>query len=181
VEEIDRGTLERARRGDERAFADLVRHYERGLRALAYRLLGDRARMEDALQEAFVSAYRALPAFRGDSSPGTWLYRIAYHACLDELKRTRAVVDLQTVRDRAAYVQDPVEAMSMREGLASALAELPLEDRAAVLLVDADGFDYRGAAEVLGVPEGTIASRLNRARRTLRRALGDTRKGASTL
>jgi RNA polymerase sigma-70 factor (ECF subfamily) len=179
VKEIDARTFARARRGDDRAFTALVRHYDDGLRALAFRLLGDRTRMDDALQEAYVKAYRALPRFRGDSSPGTWLYRIAYNACLDELRRTRDVVELDAVRERAGYGGDAVETISNREALASALAELPPEDRAAVLLVDAAGFDYRAAAEVLGIPEGTVGSRLNRARAALRRALGDTRKGVS--
>jgi RNA polymerase sigma-70 factor (ECF subfamily) len=178
VEEIDAVTLARARGGDEHAFAALVRHYDAGLRALAFRLLGDRTRMDDALQETYVKAYRGLPRFRGDSSPGTWLYRIAYNACLDELKRTRAVVDIETVRGRA-HEGDPADGLSTRQALARALAELAPEDRAAVLLVDADGFDYRSAADVLGIPEGTIASRLNRARAALRRALGDTRRGAA--
>jgi RNA polymerase sigma-70 factor (ECF subfamily) len=179
VEELDQVALARARRGDEGAFAALVRHYDTGLRRLAYRLLGDRARMDDALQEAYLSAYRALPRFRGDSSLGTWLYRIAYNACLDELKRTREVVDLESVRDRAQADGDPIDALSLRQTLAAALTALPLEDRTAVLLVDANGFDYRSAAEVLGIPEGTVASRLNRARAALRQTLQNERKGAS--
>jgi RNA polymerase sigma-70 factor (ECF subfamily) len=173
--ELDAVTVTRARRGDEAAFAALVRHYDPGLRALAFRLLGDRTRMDDALQEAYVGAYRALPRFRGDASLGTWLYRIAYNACLDELRRTRDVVPLERVRDRAAGGGDPVDGLALRE----ALAELPVEDRAAVLLVDAQGFDYRSAAEVLGIPAGTVASRLNRARAALRRALQEQPKGAS--
>src|SRR5262245_6653697 len=81
VEEIDPHALAQARRGDERAFAAFVRHYDAGLRALAWRLLGDRALMDDALQETYVKAYRALPRFLGEAGPGTWLYRIAYRAC----------------------------------------------------------------------------------------------------
>src|SRR5581483_9518533 len=154
--------------------------YDPGLRGLAFRLLGDRTRMDDALQEAYVKAYRALPGFRGESSPGTWLYRIAYNACLDELKRTRAVVDLESVRERAQPAPDPAETLSTRETLAQAIGALPPEDRAAVLLVDAEGFDYGSAAEVLGIPAGTVASRLSRARRALRQALHEPRKGASS-
>jgi RNA polymerase sigma-70 factor, ECF subfamily len=86
--------LERAQRGDAPAFETLVRHYDPGLRALTFRLLGDRDRMDDALQEAYVKAFRALPGFRNESSFGTWLYRIAYNACLDELERSRRVVRL---------------------------------------------------------------------------------------
>jgi RNA polymerase sigma-70 factor (ECF subfamily) len=177
---IDPGTLTRARRGDQRAFAAIVRHYDAGLRALAFRLLGDRTRMDDALQETYVKAYRALPRFREESDLGTWLYRIAYNACVDELKRTHAVVDLDSLRERAERSPDLLETAAIRQSLASALAELQPEDRAAVLLVDAQGFDYRSAGEILGIPEGTIASRLNRARAALRHELGDTKKGAST-
>jgi RNA polymerase sigma-70 factor (ECF subfamily) len=179
ADEIDRRVLERARRGDERAFALLVRHYDEGLRALAYRLLGDATLMDDALQEAYVKAFRALPRFRGASSPGTWLYRIAYNACLDELKRSRQVVALDSVREPADVRPGPAEAVSTRRVLADALAALPPEDRAAVLLVDARGFDYREAAHVLGVAAGTVASRLHRARAALRDALGELREGVS--
>jgi RNA polymerase sigma-70 factor (ECF subfamily) len=177
--EIDPAVLARARRGDQRAFALLVRHYDDGLRALAYRLLGDRDRMDDALQEAYVSAFRALPAFRGDSAVGTWLYRIAYNACIDELRRERQVVPLESVRERPDPRPGPGELLPERHLLAGALAALPAEDRAAVLLVDAQGFDYRSAAEILGVPEGTVASRLNRTRAALRRFLSDDLEGAS--
>jgi len=178
--DVDAGVLKRARRGDQHAFAVFVRHYDPGLRALAYRLLGDRQRMDDALQDAYVKAFRMLPEFRGDSAPGTWLYRIAYNACLDELRRSRQVVPLDSVREQPDPRPGIAEAFSQRSGLADALARLAPEDRAAVLLVDAQGFDYQGAAEVLGVPAGTIASRLNRARAALRRTLDDRVPGAAT-
>jgi RNA polymerase sigma-70 factor (ECF subfamily) len=177
--EIDPAVLARARRGDQRAFALLVRHYDDGLRALAYRLLGDRDRMDDALQEAYVRAFRALPSFRGDAADGTWLYRIAYNACVDELRRERQVVPLDSVRERPDPRPEPGEILPVRHRLADALAALPAADRAAVLLVDAQGFDYRSAAEILGMPEGTVASRLNRTRAVLRRFLSDDLEGAS--
>jgi len=177
--EIDPAVLARARRGDQRAFALLVRHYDDGLRALAYRLLGDRDRMDDALQEAYVRAFRALPSFRGDAAVGTWLYRIVYNACVDELRRERQVVPLERVRERPDPRPGPGEILPVRRLLADALAALPAADRAAVLLVDAQGFDYRSAAEILGVPEGTVASRLNRTRAVLRRFLSDHLEGAS--
>ena len=177
--ELDPRILHGAQRGDQRAFAQLVRHYDDGLRALAYRLLGDRDRMDDALQEAYLRAYRALPRFRGDSSLATWLYRIAYNACLDELRRTRTVVPLDSVRERADPSSPPDERVAARGDLAAALDALQPEDRAAVLLVDAQGFDYRSAAEILSVPEGTVASRLNRARAALRRHLDDRLEGAN--
>jgi RNA polymerase sigma-70 factor (ECF subfamily) len=157
----------------------LIRRHDPALRGLAYRLLGDRDRMDDALQEAYVAAFRALPRFRGDSAFATWLYRIAYNACLDELRRTRNVVPLDSVRDRPDPRPDISETLLARTRLEEALAQLPPPDRAAVLLVDAQGFDYGSAAEVLGVPEGTIGSRLNRARAILRAALDERLEGAS--
>jgi RNA polymerase sigma-70 factor, ECF subfamily len=173
--EIAPSIVDRARRGDQEAFAAVIRHYDRGLRSLAHRLLGDRDRMDDALQEAYLKAFRALPRFRGESKLGTWLYRITYNVCVDELERSSRTTHLPL-----ADVPEPVEvgpaadeALSQRDALARALDSLPADDRAAVLLVDAEGFDYRAAGEVLGVPAGTIASRLNRARASLRSTLAE--------
>jgi RNA polymerase sigma-70 factor, ECF subfamily len=179
--EIGAALLDRARRGDQEAFAAVIRHYDPGLRTLAYRLLGDRDGMDDALQEAYVKAFRALPRFRGDSKLGTWLYRIAYNACLDELKRSHRVVQLplEEIAGPAGSWPDPGEAVAQRHDLAQALAALPPDERAAVLLVDAQGFDYKDAASVLGVPAGTVASRLRRARAALRRAVSHVEEGAS--
>jgi RNA polymerase sigma-70 factor (ECF subfamily) len=180
--EIGAALLDRARRGDQEAFAAVIRHYDSGLRTLAYRLLGDRDRMDDALQEAYVKAFRALPRFRGDSKLGTWLYRIAYNACLDELKRSQRFVQLplEEIAEPAGPWLDPGEAVAQRHDLVQALAALPPDERATVLLVDAQGFDYNDAASVLGVPTGTVASRLSRARAGLRRAMRQVQEGGPT-
>jgi RNA polymerase sigma-70 factor (ECF subfamily) len=173
ADDLGPDVVDRARSGDQEAFAALIKHYDPGLRSLAYRILGDRDRMDDALQEAYVKAFRALPRFRGDSSLGTWLYRIAYNACLDELARSRRVVQLplDDAAEQPSSRSDPGDMVANRRDLAAALAGLPLEERAAVLLVDAQGFDYREAGNALGIPVGTVASRLNRARAALRAAL----------
>ena len=84
-DDVSAALLNRARQGDEEAFATIVHVYDRRLRGLAYRVLGDTNRMDDALQEAYVRAFRALPRFRGDARLSTWLFRITYNACLDEL------------------------------------------------------------------------------------------------
>jgi RNA polymerase sigma-70 factor, ECF subfamily len=180
VPDIEARLLERARGGDARAFEALVRRYDAALRSLAFRLLGDRDRMDDALQEAYVKAFRGLPSFRGESRLGTWLHRIAYNACVDELERSRKVVrlPLDELGDRPDPAAPLDAAAESRSELADALRALPLEERAAVLLVDAHDFTYEEAADVLGVPPGTIASRLNRARPRLRRALGGRLEGA---
>ena len=169
---------ERAPSVDE-AFLALVACHDPGLRALAFRLLRDRDRMDDALQESYARAFRGLARFRGESTHATWLYRIVYNVCVEELRRTRRLrlVRLEEAGEPVDLAPEVAETIAVRAGLAEALARLAPEDRAAVLLVDAQGFDYRSAAEIVGVAEGTIASRLNRARATLRRALEDEREG----
>jgi len=174
--EVGADVLARAKAGDRQAFTEVVRHYDHRLRALAYRLLGDRAAMDDALQEAYVKAFRALPGFREDAGLGTWLYQITYRACIDHQRReSRHQTD--TTGWSRPHAADPAATAANRTDLQRALAGLPVDQRAAVLLVDAEGLDYDAAAAVLGVAPGTVASRLSRARAILRAALaeGETR------
>ncbi len=161
-----------ARGGDAYAFTELLEAYDRPLRALAFRLLGDASAMDDVLQDAYVKAYRSLHAFRGRARFGTWLYRIVYNTALDELRRRERHphVPLHAVRDAADPV-DVASAVTARSALADALASLPPELRAVALLVDAEGMSYDEAGAILDVPAGTVASRLNRARAALRPAL----------
>jgi RNA polymerase sigma-70 factor, ECF subfamily len=172
-----RPLVARAQNGDAQAFAALVKHFDHNLRALIFRLLSDRNQAEDVLQETYVKAFRALPGFRGDSSLGTWLYAVAYRACLDDARQSRSrrireAAALTAMReDRPPAVPDPADAVIGQTVFVTALMSLPLEERAAVLLVDGQGLAYAAAADVLGVPVGTIASRLNRARPALRRIL----------
>lgn len=178
IPDVETAVLDRARAGDHEAFAVVVRHYDPQLRALAYRLLGSRDRMDDALQEAYVKAFKALPRFRGQSQLGTWLHRIVFNTCLDELARLRRAdeLPLADTADLVAADPDHADLVAGRERLEQALAALAPHDRAAVVLVDGQGFDYAAAAEVLGIPAGTVASRLNRARAVLRRELGESVK-----
>lgn len=165
----------RARRGDGAAFAALVRAHDDRLRGLAYHLLGDRGAMDDVMQEAYLNAFTALPRFRGRSSIATWLYRVTYNACVDELRRSGrrpAGEPLDAVAEPPAPGPGPDQLVADRVDLRAALLELPPGERAAVWLVDAVGCDYATVAGVLDVPEGTVASRLSRARAALRDALG---------
>ncbi|MEA2973255.1 MAG: polymerase sigma-70 factor, subfamily [Actinomycetota bacterium] len=173
--EVDALVLARARRGDHRAFAQIVDHYDHRLRGLAFRLLGDRDRMDDILQEAYVNAFRSMPRFKGDSALGTWLYRIVYNACIDDHRSRKATVPLDDHFEVADTRPDPADIAVRRGDLAAALDTLPPDQKAAVLLVDAYGLDYAEAASALGVATGTIGSRLNRARATLRTVLGPPR------
>lgn len=163
--------------GDRRAFAELVRRHDHRLRGLAYKLLGDRHRMEDAMQEAYVRVYRNLHRFRRDAELGSWLYRIVYNACIDELRRLgrRPVpVDAhEALWDRPTTVAGPERVVHTADRVERALAALPEDQRATILLVDGEGFDNVTAAEIMGVAPGTIASRLSRGRATMRRLLSE--------
>jgi RNA polymerase sigma-70 factor (ECF subfamily) len=171
--DVSVAVLDRAREGDEEAFATIVHVYDRRLRGLAYRVLGDTNRMDDALQEAYVRAFRALPRFRGDAKLSTWLFRITYNACLDELAKANKVshLPLDVLVEQASAAPETGEALGLRDELVAALMALTPEERATLVLVDAEGFDYSAAAKILDVPVGTVASRLNRARSSLRTAL----------
>ena len=150
----------------------MLKHYDSRLRALAFRVLRDPDLMDDALQDASIKAYQALPAFRGDSNVGTWLYRITYTTCLDYLRRERRF-QLLTTED--ALLQDidddPCDIVTRWADLEDALDALPVEQRILIVLVHQYGYDYRTAAEVVGIPEGTVSSRLAAARIRLRRLL----------
>jgi len=155
---------------DAEGFLQVVREFDLRHRRLAFRLLGDRQRMDDVLQEAYARAFRALPRFGGRSSAATWLYRIVYNACLDDLRRSgaRKEVPLDEWRE---HDSDRTERVEQRLDLETALAALPVELRAVALLVDAEELSHDEAAEILGIPPGTVASRLSRARAVLRAAL----------
>jgi RNA polymerase sigma-70 factor (ECF subfamily) len=181
IRSTDELELARARSGDVDAFVALLARYDTSHRRLAFRLLGDRERMDDALQEAYARAFRALRSFRGRSALGTWLYRIVYNACLDELRRASGRREVPLAEWHGGEERGPAEAVAERLDLAGALASLPIELRAVTLLVDAEGLSYEEAGEVLAVPAGTVASRLNRARATLRASLAPaTREGAGS-
>ena len=170
-----------ARSGDHDAFAAIVGHYDERLRVLAFHLLGDRDLMDDALQDVYASAYRALATFRGESGLGTWLFRITYTTCMGYLRRRRAVDGGTAARgageddplDRLpARGADPADRVAARGDLRAALAALPAGQAAALILVFREGLTYEQAAAVLGIAPGTVGSRLTAARAALKRALG---------
>jgi RNA polymerase sigma-70 factor (ECF subfamily) len=170
--------------GETEAFMELVNEHDRSLRVLAYRLLHDRVAMDDVMQDAYLKAFRAFSGFRGEAQVRTWLYRIVYNACLDRVRSDarRREVPLEVLtaaetgaRTKTGIVDDPTDPAVLRGDLAAALAALPADQRAAVLLVDAVGFPHEEAAGVLGVRPGTIASRLHHARSALRTTLGEGR------
>ena len=173
--EVHPAVLAAAKRGDARAFAEILQMHDRQLRLLAYRLLGDQDEMEDALQDAAIKAYRALPGFKSRSGVGTWLYRILYNTCLDSLRRRPGLLEQPAPLEEHTVEpdSDPLDRLVAWERLDAALGALPADQRAALLLIDQEGYDYRTAGEIIGVPAGTVSSRVSIARATVRRLLGD--------
>ncbi|QKW20760.1 RNA polymerase sigma factor SigM [Kitasatospora sp. NA04385] len=176
-EPTDAELLARHAAGDPDAFGLLVHRHRDRLWAVAVRTLGDREEAADALQDALVSAFRAAAGFQGRSAVTTWLHRIVVNACLDRARRgaVRRAESLDHRPDGTAEralgpAEDAehhaVRAETRRE-VADALAELPAEQRAALVLVDMQGYPVAEAAEVLGVPVGTVKSRCARGRARL--------------
>lgn len=158
---------------DASRFEAIVRQHDDRLRALAYRMLGDRAAMDDALQEAYLKAWRGLGEFRGEAAIGSWLYRIVTTTCLDHLRRRarrHGYEVLDDDSDASALLGSRPEGSGPGERLelAEALARLLPGYRAVVLLVDVHGFGYDEVGAMLGIAPGTVGSRLNRAHAALR-------------
>ncbi|HZL63787.1 MAG TPA: sigma-70 family RNA polymerase sigma factor, partial [Thermoleophilia bacterium] len=169
--EVDAALLTRAQRGDHDAFREIVAAYQARLRILAFHLLRSPEAMNDAVQDTFVKAYVALPEFRGDAALGSWLHRICYRVCLDHLRSARSRPMQTQISSELADPLDLATRMALEDEVAVALGTLSVGQRAVLLLIDHAGYDYASVAEALDVPEGTIASRLSTARRTMRAAL----------
>ncbi|MFD9304978.1 RNA polymerase sigma factor SigM [Streptomyces sp. NPDC060048] len=161
--------------GDPDAFGELVRRHRDRLWAVALRTLGDREEAADAVQDALVSAYRAAHTFRGESAVTTWLHRITVNACLDRARkaasrRTSPLDDtdrLERLLEPHESAEAPAERQDLHRQLLAALGTLPAEQRAALVLVDMQGYPVAEAARLLGVPVGTVKSRCARGRARL--------------
>ncbi|AEV89245.1 RNA polymerase sigma factor SigM [Actinoplanes sp. SE50] len=172
--------------GDREAFAELVRRHRDRLWAVALRTTGDREEAADAVQDALLSAHRAAAGFRGDSAVTTWLHRIVVNACLDRIRRRQAHPtvplpdhhsgdDRRSAPEPVAPTPDQDTVLLVRE----ALAALPVEQRAAIVLVDVQGYGVAEAAAMLGIAEGTVKSRCARGRARMALALRDLREAHS--
>jgi RNA polymerase sigma-70 factor (ECF subfamily) len=184
VSEDDREAVRRVQAGDTEAFEPLVEKYKRKVFRLAYQVLRDQEEALDVSQEAFVKAFRALPAFKGDSAFYTWLFRITMNVALDRRRQraTRAkslgtedVPPEEWERTATSTDPDPEDVATgaeRRERIRKGLDSLSEHHRAIIILSDIEGLQYREIAEVLGIPMGTVMSRLHHARKRLREVLG---------
>lgn len=161
--------MEAAQRGDSTALDTLLRrHYDR-LYALCRRMAGDPADAADACQEALMAIVRGLGGFDGRSAFGTWAYRVTTNSCLDELRRRRRRPEpgLPEGPAEPASPIDDIEASTTRADLDVALRSLPAEYRVAVVLRDVCALSYQEISEILGIPPGTVRSRIARGRGAL--------------
>lgn len=168
----------RCRQGDAVAFEELYRAHAGRLYSLLLRMAGSSHDAEDLLQDVFLHAYRKLGGFRGDSSLGTWLYRLAVNLCLDRLRGRQAKMWRTVDSLDAEGAEEPVAAMPVvptavsRIDLDRAIARLPDGCRMAFVLHDVEGFEHHEVARMMGVTEGTSKSQVHKARMKLRALLG---------
>nr|WP_297280353.1 sigma-70 family RNA polymerase sigma factor [uncultured Butyricicoccus sp.] len=175
--------LARARKGEIAAFESLMTAYENRIYTLALRSTGSEQDAADITQEVFLRAWKSLDTFRGDSSLSTWLYRVTSNLCVDFARKKTSegfAVSIDDEESPAASIADPswavqpeqaAENQELREELQYALAQLSEEHRRVVLLRDVAGLPYADIARTLGLEDGTVKSRLARARAALRKIL----------
>lgn len=156
--------------GDRYAFEELFYRHHRQLYRLALLTSSDRDDAADALQDALLAAHRAARTFRHDSAVSSWLYRIVVNACLDRLRRNKIHAS-EELDDDLCQVPDPTARVDTAIVVERALMRLPVEQRAAVVAVDMQGFSVAETARLLGVAEGTVKSRCARARGKLAESL----------
>ncbi len=181
--------IELAQRGDTESFERIVLAYQQKVFNLAFRLLGEREEAEDLTQEVFINVFRHIGEFRGESQFSTWIYQVTTNHCRNRLKylrrrfrhATESIDDPvsteegemgREIPDEGEIPEDRVYRRQVQELVQIALGRLRQEYREAVVLRDIQNLSYQEISEILGVPEGTIKSRLHRARWELKEILG---------
>ncbi|MCI1261614.1 MAG: RNA polymerase sigma factor SigM [Tetrasphaera jenkinsii] len=165
LERTDRELMQLHLAGDPDAFGEIFRRHKDRMWAVAMRTCGNRELAADAVQDAFISAFRRSASYRGDAAVTTWLHRIVVNACLDRLRRERPTSELPEFD--LTDGKDAHSQLETRLDVHAALASLPEAQRAALILVDMHAVPVAEAAEILGVAEGTVKSRCSRGRTAL--------------
>lgn len=188
----DRRLVRRLKQGDERAFQELVALYQNRIFGLMLRMIGNRQEAEDLAQEVFITVHRAIGAYRGEGRFYTWLYRIATNTCKNRIKYLKGrnfhrSVPVEDTPEAQAHGQDGgptvslqsqvpgpeamVEGTRLEDAVQRELAQLDPEHRLLIVLRDIEGLSYQDILRVTGLQEGTLKSRLHRARMALRARL----------
>jgi len=162
--------------GDRDAFDQIMRNHEDRVFSVCLRIMADRDQALDATQETFLTVFRKADQFKGNSALGTWIYRIAVNTCYDQLrksKRRRADPLPEGFEPSDPSAEEAIESAALRPEIRSALDQIPIDFRTAIVLSDIEGMSLPEVAGVLGVPVGTVKSRLFRGRRLLAQHLGN--------
>ena len=178
--QVEHELIKQAGRGDQDAFERLLSAQEGRMYAVALRMCGNREDAQDCVQEAMIRIYRAISSFKGQSSFATWVYRITMNSCLDELRRrkTRTSTSLDAMLENGFAPSDEDDTperhslqAEQKRMLERAIADLPEDMRAAIVLRDIQGCSYDEIAQALDTNVGTIKSRISRGRERLRGVL----------
>lgn len=185
---LEEQLVKKSIQGDTEAFEELVFQYQNKIYALAYRYMGNEEDAYDMAQEAFLKAYRSLRTFKGDSSFGTWLYKVATNVCLDELRRRKRRITPLSLDEPLATDEGEVEKeipdssptadiiyeqKEFSKYIQNCLDQMKPEHKTVIVLRDVMELSYEEIAEILNCSLGTVKSRLSRARNALRKKLED--------
>jgi RNA polymerase sigma-70 factor (ECF subfamily) len=181
----DEELVARSNGGDHDSFNELIRRWERPIYALAYRQIGREEDARDVCQETFLRAYRALGGFRGQAKFSSWLYRIAINLCRDWMRRERRtpvmqapeevdLMELAAAREPAESIEDRIARNDLSRAVERAMAVLPEEQRAAIVLKEYHGLTFQEIADLVGCPLSTVKTRLYQGLTVLRRELART-------
>jgi RNA polymerase sigma-70 factor (ECF subfamily) len=181
----DEELVARSNGGDPDSFNELIRRWERPIYALAYRQIGREEDARDVCQETFLRAYRALKGFRGQAKFSSWLYRIAINLCRDWMRRERRtpvmqapedvdLMDLAAARGPVESIEDRIARNDLSRAVERAMAFLPEEQRAAIVLKEYHGLTFQEIADLIGCPLSTVKTRLYQGLTVLRRELTRT-------
>ena len=190
MSENEKYLLELAKKGDIDAFEKLIEKYEKKVFNIALKLLGDYDDASETAQEVFLKIFRSLAGFKEQSSFSTWIYRITTNVCFDVLRKRKnnnvVYIDeiienedegmKRQIPQKGDSVEDIVEKKEIKEILNEAIQNLSEEHRTVLVLRDIQGFSYEDISEILNCPEGTVKSRLNRARKALKEILKDKKE-----
>jgi RNA polymerase sigma-70 factor (ECF subfamily) len=168
-EETELELITQAQQGDRQAFGELVRRHRAGVVNVVYRMCGDANLAEDAAQEAFIRAWQHLLSYRPRSPFRNWVYRIATNAALDALRREKETVGVDALPLEASDEgpEATLEGKERAEQVQLAVLALPPASRSVLVLREYEGLSYREIADTLGIPMGTVMSRLNYARKRM--------------
>ncbi len=176
----DEQIVDRVRSGETRLFDQLVRRYQDPVYGMAARFVGAGADAEDVAQEVFLKVFRSLAGFKGEAKFSTWLYRVTFNQCADWLRRNRrpgrraaGIDEAGEVRDGRVDLEGSLLESEEKERVNRALASLDERYRSVIVLLYYQKLPYEEIATILGVPIKTVETRLYRARKMLRKALGE--------